>query len=181
MIFEGQKEDLITKKTWLFLTHVPFSISYSGLSVLPQQHHHHHAVRGRAVASGHQRGPLGPTAERRAAPQEAGPLPRLREGVDRVLPRHRPHQGQEGVQAWVWGLLRVHAQAEAGKCEKGREGILDDDVAVAFDNRVIWNVVYAKLVSKNQLSSIVDALVWIPLDNITLDFFFSSVKWFPGQ
>lgn len=109
--------------------HTPLSQDLLLASVLPQQQQHQHqrhAVCGRAVASGDQHGPLGPAAERRAAPQETGPLPRLREGVDRVLPRHRPHPGQEGVQAGVRGLLRVHAQAEAGKC--GKEGATSDNL-----------------------------------------------------
>lgn len=61
----------------------------------------HHAVRGSAVAAWYQLGPLAAAAERRAAQQAGGTLPRLREGVDRMFSWHRADPCQEGVPAGV--------------------------------------------------------------------------------
>lgn len=74
-------------------------------SIISSRVPQHHAVCGHPVAARHQRGPLAAAAERRAAAQAGGAVPRLREGVGGVRPRHRPDPGQEGVPAGVRGLL----------------------------------------------------------------------------
>lgn len=96
-----------------------FPLLFSSTFLLHFQQHH--AVCGPAVAAWHQRGPLDPAAEWRAAQQEASALPCLWEGMDWVFPWHRANQSQEGVPGGVWGLLRVHAQAEIGKCRRGAQ------------------------------------------------------------